>query len=160
MLVSLNRVIVAGNLVRDPELKIASSNRKFTTMTIATNDYWRNKEGELSKKTFYINLIVWNRLAENCVKYLSKGKCIMVEGKLESDKYTDKSGQTRYYTKVNCSSVVFLESSNKSTLEGSNEDDEVNFVEEPAPKTVVKSYKMKKNTKKSAPEELEAPAVM
>ncbi len=162
MVISLNRVIVAGNLVRDPELKTTPSNRKFTTMTIASNDYWRNKDGEYSKKTSYISLVAWNRLAENCAKYLSKGKCIMVEGKLDSDKFTDKNGQAHYYTRVTCSSVVFLENTNKSTLEGSNEseNEDVNFVEEPAPKIPTKSYKLKKTSKKIASEDLEAPAVM
>lgn len=160
MVISLNRVIVAGNLVRDPELKTTSSNRKFVTMTIASNDYWRNKDGEFSKKTSYIGLVAWNRLAENCAKYLSKGKCIMVEGKLESDKFTDKNGQVHYYTRVICSSVVFLENTNKSTLEGSNENGDVDYVEEPAPQVPTKSYKQRKSSKKIASEDFEAPAVM
>ena len=110
-MVSLNRVIVAGNLTRDPELRTTASNRKFTAMTIAINDVWKNKGGETIKKVTFINAIAWGNLAENCVKFLKKGRSVMVEGRIETDKYEDKQGKTQLITRINCTSVVFLENS-------------------------------------------------
>ncbi len=129
-MISLNRVIVAGNLTRDPEMKVTSSNRKFTNMAIAINDFWKDKDGKTSKKTTYINIIAWGGMAENCAKYLKKGRAIMVEGRIESDKYEDRQGKTQYITRINSNNIVFLEnSSRKKELSEDDEEDEDNFCE-------------------------------
>ncbi len=127
-MISLNRVMVAGNLTRDPELKVTPSNRKFTNMAIAINDFWKNQDGKMLKKTSFINLIAWGSLAENCAKYLKKGRPVMVEGRIECDKYEDKNGKTQYITRINCINVVFLENSSRNT-ESNDELEEENFCE-------------------------------
>ena len=129
-MISLNRVMVAGNLTRDPELKVTPSNRKLTNMTIAINDFWKNPDGKMLKKTSFINLIAWGSLAENCAKYLKKGRPIMAEGRIECDKYEDKNGKTQYITRINCINIVFLEN-NKRLVESANEEleEEENFCE-------------------------------
>ena len=128
-MISLNRVIVAGNLVRDPEMKVTTSNRKFTNMAVAINDFWKDKDGKTAKKTTYINIIAWGSMAENCAKYLKKGRTIMVEGRIETDKYQDKQGKTQYITKINCSNIVFLENNSRSNESSEEEDEDDNFCE-------------------------------
>ena len=145
-MISLNRVIVAGNLTRDPELKVTASNRRFTIMTIAINDFWKNQNGELIKKANYLNVIVWGTLAENCVKYLKKGRSVMVEGRIETDKYEDKNGITQNVTRINCNNIIFLESSIKKN----NEEKEENstYLEQTAYTTKTKNSVPKKVAKK------------
>lgn len=160
MVVSINRVIVAGNLTRDPELKVTASNRKFTTMTLAIHDYWRDNSGELSKKTTFINLITWGNLAENCAKFLRKGRCVMVEGRLETDNYTDKNDVKHSITKINCSSVVFLENDSqaKTTMKDSDEpiiDSKKNNFAISSENRSNKKYRNSQNSK-----DLDIPAIM
>ena len=155
-MVSLNRVIVAGNLTRDPEMKITSSNRKFTNMAIAINDFWKDKSGKTAKKTSFINIIAWGGLAENCAKYLKKGRAVMVEGRIECDKYEDRQGKTQYITRINCNNIVFLENNGRNNVSLEEEDDEDNFCESSkiAPKKASVSKKMTKKQVKEAVEEL------
>lgn len=160
MVVSINRVIVAGNLTRDPELKVTASNRKYTTMTLAVHDYWRDNGGELSKKTTFINLITWGNLAENCAKFLRKGRCVMVEGRLETDNYTDKNDIKHSITKINCSSVVFLEndSQTKTAIKNSDEtiiDNKKNNLTTSSENRVSKKYRNNQNSK-----DFDVPAIM
>ncbi len=148
-MISLNRVIVAGNLTRDPELKTTTSNRKFTNMSIAINDFWKDKNGKLTKKTNFINIIAWGNLAENCVKFLQKGNAVMIEGRIETDQYNDKQGKKQYITRINTTNVVFLENSNHNNneeniedIEEIEEDDDTNLCE------VVKPSKTKYSASK------------
>ena len=127
-MISLNRVIVVGNLTRDPELKVTASNRRFTIMTVAVNDFWKNQNGELVKKATYLSVIAWGSLAENCVKYLKKGRSVMVEGRIETDRYEDKSGVKQNVTRINCSNILFLENSSRKD----NEDEDNDNCEQPA----------------------------
>ncbi len=148
-MVSLNRVIVAGNLIRNPELKTTNTSRKFTNLTIAINDFWKDKDGELIKKTTYINVIAWGSLAENCAKYLKKGRSIMVEGRIETDKYEDKQGKTQYMTRINSNNIVFLENSNKN-----NSDDEESDDSNESSKNVSKKSSVTKKTAKKPTREV------
>lgn len=176
-MISLNRVIIAGNLTRDPELKVTPSNRKFTKMTVALNDFWKDKDGETLKKVSYINIIVWGNLAENCVKFLSKGRNVMFEGRLESDIYTDKNGIKHYATQINASNVVFVENGKRNTginnatdsktetdISEENPDSNVNFVEESLTTPTITKKKTltphKKLSKEKAQEASEFPAIM
>mgnify|MGYP003291705950 CR=1 FL=1 len=133
-MVSLNRVIIAGNLVRDPEMKVSGSNHRFTNLTVAINDSWRNQEGEYAKKVTYLNVITWGNLAENCAKYLSKGAPIMVEGRIEVDNYINKDGQKQYSTKIVANTITFLENktnkNNNSNGKKSNKSSNNNVAEE------------------------------
>ena len=110
-MVSINRVIIAGRLKDAPELKTVASNRKFATMVLVIDDMWKGKDGEVVKKSTFVNIICWGSLAENVVKYLTKGKSAMVEGHIETDTYTDSKGNKHSSTRINASNIVFLESS-------------------------------------------------
>ncbi len=154
-MISLNRVIVVGNLTRDPELKVTASNRRFTIMTVAINDFWKNQNGELTKKTTYLSVIAWGSLAENCVKYLKKGRSVMVEGRIETDKYEDKNGIKQNVTRINCSNILFLENSSKKENE---EEEDGTYSEKPAYTTKSKnsSSAPRKVIKRKVEEEAEA----
>ena len=113
-MVSINRVIIAGRLKDAPELKTVASNRKFATMVLVIDDMWKGKDGEV------VNVICWGSLAENVVKYLTKDKSAMVDGRIETDTYTDSKGNKHSSTRVNASNIVFLESS-KSESKGARD---------------------------------------
>ncbi|MBR4330290.1 MAG: single-stranded DNA-binding protein [Candidatus Riflebacteria bacterium] len=152
-MISLNRVIVVGNLTRDPELKVTASNRRFTIMTVAVNDFWKNQNGELVKKATYLSVIAWGSLAENCVKYLKKGRSVMVEGRIETDRYEDKSGVKQNVTRINCSNILFLENSSKKDSE---EDSSATYSEQPAYTTKTKNSVPRKVVKKKVEETADA----
>lgn len=111
-MVSLNRVIIAGNIIREPEMKVSASNQKSTVLTVAINDSWTRKNGERQTKTTRIDVITYGNLAENCAKYLSKGFPIMAEGRIGIEDYVDADGVKHSNTKVVANSITFLE--NKS----------------------------------------------
>lgn len=151
-MISLNRVLVVGNLTRDPELKVTASNRKFTMMTVAVNDFWKNQNGELVKKATYLNVVAWGSLAENCAKYLKKGRSVMVEGRIETDKYEDRNGIKQNVTRINCTNILFLESSSRKD----SEEDSTTYSEQPAYATKSKSSVPRKVVKKRVEETADA----
>jgi single-strand DNA-binding protein len=104
---SVNKVILIGNLTRKPELRHTRSGTGVTTLSIATNDR-RKVEGVWQDVPEFHDAIVFDRLAENCCKFLDKGRQIYVEGRLQTRKYTDKNGIERRKTEVLVDSVQFL----------------------------------------------------
>ena len=119
-MVSLNRVIVAGKLKDDPELKDTAEGRKFSTMRIVIEDSWKNKDGAIVKKSTFVNVVCWGSLAENVSRYLKRGRPVMVQGRIETDSYTDSKGCRQNITRINATNVVFLES-NKSESKGARD---------------------------------------
>ena len=101
---------------------------ELAMMTVAVNDFWKNQNGELVKKATYLNVVAWGSLAENCVKYLKKGRSVMVEGRIETDKYEDRNGNKQNVTRINCTNILFLESSSRKD----NEEDSTTYSEQPA----------------------------
>ena len=108
-MVSMNRVILAGNLARDPELKEVSNGNSMTTFPVAVSRRWKNQNGEPGKKTCFFRIVVWNNTAINCARFLKKGRPVLVEGRLETRQFTGDSGETRYLTQVIGDTVTFLE---------------------------------------------------
>lgn len=104
---SVNKVILVGNLGADPELKYTPSSKAVCNMRIATTEAWKDKSGAKQEKTEWHRITVWGDMAENCSKYLAKGRSVYVEGRLETRTY-DKDGQKHYATDIIASSVVFL----------------------------------------------------
>ena len=113
-MVSLNRVLLAGNLVRDPEFKETSNGRCMSIFPVAVNNRWRTSSGELKKETAFFRIIVWNGIAEQCVRYLKKGRAVLVEGRLETRTYKNAEGKTQYLTQVVGNQVTFLNKPNDS----------------------------------------------
>ncbi len=96
----LNRVMLIGNLGRDPEIRYTKDGVSVATFTIATNEYYRDKTGERVVKTEWHKIVVWRKLAEWAGQYLSKGKQVYVEGKIRTREYEDKGGIKRRVTEI------------------------------------------------------------
>ena len=105
---SVNKVILVGNLGADPELKYTPSNRPVCNLSIATNEVWKDKAGQKQERVEWHRVNVWGDQAEHCSKYLSKGRQVYIEGKLQTRKWQDKEGKDRYSTEVVADRVVFL----------------------------------------------------
>jgi single-strand DNA-binding protein len=104
---SINKVILIGNLGADPELKYTPSSRALCNLRIATTEVFKDKSGVKQERTEWHRVTVWGDQAENCSKYLAKGRSVYVEGKLQTRSY-DKEGQKHYATDVVADRVVFL----------------------------------------------------
>lgn len=105
---SVNRVILVGNLGKDPELLKTPSGVSLCKFSIATTEQFKNKQGEHQTKTDWHNIVVWGRLAEVCGQWLHKGKQVYIEGKLQTSNYEGQDGQKRYRTEIVASSMQML----------------------------------------------------
>ena len=106
---SVNKVILIGNLGKDPELKHTSGGTAVAKFTLATNERFKDKAGNWQDRTEWHNITCWARLAEIASEYLKKGRSVYIEGSLRTDSWDDKqSGQKRYQTYVNASDLVLL----------------------------------------------------
>jgi len=104
-----NRVTLIGRLGKEPEITKLESGKIKARFTLATNDSYRNNEGETVEDTEWHNLIAWGKLAENIGKYLKKGSEAAFEGKITSRKYEDKDGVSRYYTEIVLNDMLLLD---------------------------------------------------
>jgi len=109
---SVNKVILVGRLGKDPELKYTSSGTPFCRFSMATDDSWNDKaSGERQERTEWHNVVVWDRLAEICNQYLTKGKLVYIEGSLQTREWDDQDGNKRRTTEVRARDMVMLSSS-------------------------------------------------
>jgi len=97
---TVNKVILVGNLGRDPEVRGLPNGESVANIAIATSNKYKNRAGEMVDETEWHNAVLFGRLAEIAGKYLKKGSSIYVEGRLKTEKYTDKNGIEKYQTKV------------------------------------------------------------
>ncbi len=104
----LNKVMLIGNLGRDPELRYTQNGQAVANFTLATNESWKNKSGEREERTEWHRIVVWGRQAEVARDYLAKGRQIFVEGRIQTREWEDKDGQKRYTTEVVATSFVML----------------------------------------------------
>lgn len=106
----LNKVMIIGNLGRDPEMRFAPSGQAITNFSVAVTRSWKNSEGQQQDETEWFNIEAWGRLAEISNEYLSKGRKAYVEGRLRTDSWEDKNtGEKKYRTKVVATEIQFLE---------------------------------------------------
>ncbi len=105
---SYNRVIVIGNLTRDPELKRTPSGAAVCEIRLAVNESYRNKEGERVERPVYVDVVVWNQQAEACNQYLSKGSPLFVEGRLQYDEWKTPQGDTRSKLRIVAQRTQFI----------------------------------------------------
>ena len=97
---SVNKWFGIGNLTKDPELRYSAAGTAVCNFSIACNERFKDKDGNRQEKVEYINIVCWRQLAEICGKYLVKGKQIYVEGKLQTRRWEDRDGNTRYSTEI------------------------------------------------------------
>jgi len=116
---SVNKVVLVGNLGKDPEMRYMPNGGAVANLTLATTESWKDKQtGERKDKTEWHRLTVFNRLGEMCGEYLKKGAKIYAEGKLQTRKWQGQDGQDRYTTEVVVSEIQMLDSRNQSQAPG------------------------------------------
>ena len=103
-----NKVQLIGNFGNDPEIITLENGKKLAKFSLATNEYYKDADGQKQTKTEWHNLIAWNKTAEIIEKYVSKGKEIAIEGKLTNRSWDDKEGNKRYITEVIVNEVVMF----------------------------------------------------
>jgi single-strand DNA-binding protein len=105
---SLNKVMLIGNLGKDPEVRFTPSGRAVAKFSLATSEQWTTPEGQRQDRTEWHNIVVWGKQAETCGQYLSKGRQVFIEGSIRSRQYDDKEGQKRWITEIVAQRVQFL----------------------------------------------------
>lgn len=106
----VNKVILIGNLGQDPELRYTGSGTAVCNMRLATNESYKDRDGQLVEKTEWHNVVAWARLAEICGEYLKKGAQVYFEGSLQTRSWEDRDGNTRYTTEVKVREMMMLDS--------------------------------------------------
>ncbi len=109
---SVNKVILVGNLGKDPELRYTPSGVAVATFSIATTERYKDRDGNRQEKTEWHNIVAWRQLAEICGKFLHKGKQIYIEGKIQTRSYDDRDGNKRYITEIVADQMQMLGSKN------------------------------------------------
>ena len=121
-----SKVVIIGNLTKDPELRYISSGMAVGNFTVAINKSFKTQTGETKEEVSFIPIIVWGKTAENCNQYLKKGSPVFVEGELKQESWNDKDGQKRSAIKINASTVQFL-GQGKATESSVPSEEEVPF---------------------------------
>jgi single-strand DNA-binding protein len=105
---SVNKVILIGNLGRDPEIRTTPQGTSLARFSVATTTAWKDSSGAKQERTEWHDVVAWERLAQICGEYLHKGKMVYVEGSLQTRSWEDQNGQKRYKTEIKASNVVML----------------------------------------------------
>ncbi len=105
---SLNKVMLIGNLGRDPEIRYTPDGSPVANFSLATTDYWTDKSGTRQEKTEWHNIVAWSRLADLSKRFLTKGRQVYVEGRLRTREWTDRDGNKRRTTEIVASQMVLL----------------------------------------------------
>lgn len=106
----LNKVMLIGNLGKDPEIRYTQSGTAVATFNIATTERWKDKDGQMQDKTEWHRIVVWQKLAEICGTYLHKGSKVYIEGKLQTRKWQDQNGNDKYTTEIIANEMKMLDS--------------------------------------------------
>jgi single-strand DNA-binding protein len=105
---SVNKVILVGNLGKDPEVRYTQTGSAVANFSIATSEQWNDRDGKRQERTEWHNIVVWGKQAETCGQYLAKGRQVYVEGSIRTRSYDDKSGNKRYVTEIVAQRIQFL----------------------------------------------------
>jgi single-strand DNA-binding protein len=138
---SLNKVMLIGNLSRDPVVRTTASGATVCTFGIATNAAWRDENKELQERTEFHNIVAWNKLAEICAQILSVGMLVYLEGEIRTRTWDDENGQRHYRSEIRISDMKLLDSKGKSGIgieqarsdNNEGERQEKNSTEKPSP---------------------------
>ena len=130
---SFNRIIIVGNLGRDPELRYTPQGSAVCSFSVATNEKRRDKTGELQDVTTWFRVTLWNKQAENASKYLTKGSPVYIEGRLRIEEWTDRDGKNRYTLEVNATDMQFISAGRGDDMGDSHQDHEFSGTPSPAP---------------------------
>ncbi len=111
---SLNKAMIIGRLGQDPDVRYTQSNTAVANMSIATSERYKDKQGEWKERTEWHRVVAWGRTAEICQEYLQKGSQVYIEGPIQTRKWEDKEGQTRYTTEIKALTMTMLDSKGDS----------------------------------------------
>jgi single-strand DNA-binding protein len=111
----LNKVQMTGRLGADPEMRYTAQGHAVTTFRAASNRSWRTAEGEAHEDTEWFRVVAWNKLAEICNQWLTKGSRVYVEGRMQTRQWQDQEGQTRYQTEIIAIDIIILDSRRDGT---------------------------------------------
>jgi single-strand DNA-binding protein len=118
---SLNKVMLIGNLGKDPETRYTASGVAVATFTIATNESWKDQEGNLQERTEWHNIVAWRKLAEICGEWLKKGKKVYIEGRIQTRSYDDKNtGAKKYMTEIVADNMIMLDGGRGAAGDGAS----------------------------------------
>jgi len=106
---SLNKVMIIGNLGSEPEMRFTPSGRPVTSFRVATNRVYTTPEGERKEETEWFTVVAWNKLAEQCNQFLTKGRLVYTEGRLRTRTWEGQDGQKHYRTEIIANRVTFLD---------------------------------------------------
>src|SRR4030043_314766 len=106
---SLNRVMIIGNIGSEPEMRFTPNGNPVTTFRVAANRVYTTSDGERRKETEWFTVVAWNKLAEQCNQFLSKGRLVYVEGRLRSRSWEGKDGKTHFTNEIVAEKVTFLD---------------------------------------------------
>lgn len=130
----INKVILIGNLGKDPELRYTPNSQAVASFSLATTEKWKDKDGQAQERTEWHNIVAWGKQAEICKEYLKKGSPVYVEGRIQHRSYDDKEGNKRYITEIVARSIQMLgrkgdakEEPLSQDLEGSAADEDLPF---------------------------------
>src|SRR3970040_639218 len=148
---SVNKVILIGNLTRDPEMRYTPDGQAVTSFGVATNRRWKSKEGEQKEDVEFHNLVAWGKLAELCSQLMKKGRKVYLEGRLQTRSWEGKDGVTRQRTEIVLEDMVLLDAKGAPVEGGTPEqpaaaEEETQVGEAPAKKESVKEDKKGKDT--------------
>ena len=116
---SLNKVLLIGNVGRDPEMRYLQSGEPVTTFSLATNRRWTGGDGQPREETEWHNVVAWRKLAEQCNEYLNKGRKVYIEGRLQTRSWDDQAtGQKRFRTEIVADRMIMLDSRDPRQREG------------------------------------------
>ena len=104
----VNKVILIGNLGRDPEIRYTRDGTAVANLNLATSDSWKDSQGQRQERTEWHRVVAWDKLAEIAKEYLAKGKQVYIEGRLQTRSWEDKDGHKRYTTEVRADQMVML----------------------------------------------------
>jgi len=126
----VNKVILIGNVGKDPEVKYIKEDVPVAKFSLATSESYKNRDGEKVTNTEWHNIVAWRGLAKVVEKYVKKGSKLFIEGKITHRKYEDKDGQTKYFTEIVCRDMTMLDSKSSSN-QSDNQNSASTNVQEP-----------------------------
>jgi len=130
---NLNKVMLIGNITRDPELRTTPAGDSVASFSIATNFTWKDRDGNKQEKAEFHNIVAWRKLAEIIGQYLKKGSKIYIEGRLQTRDWEDQNGVKRYRTEVIAENMIMLDSKGGQSNDFSSAPQSANQDEQPEP---------------------------
>lgn len=149
---SLNKVILIGNLTRDPELRYTPNGNAVCSFGVATNRQWTTDSGEKKEDAEFHRLVAWNKLAEICAQLMKKGRKVYIEGRLQTRSWNAQDGTQRTTTEIVVSDMILLDSRGREEGAPVEEFNVPESALEETPKTEVAEEKPKEKTKKKTPQ--------